>query len=302
MPVNALVRLASILSIFILVQNTSESACSSIFFSCALAHYFIGFVYSKNRTLEIIKQPKSYLPSLFIVAAGALAIFYRFPLWVYFGTHHVLSEFYRINNPKFISENRSLVFSISCFMLNSFGYLFIIRNQQSISWLPAKYVLSAFLVSSVVFFCSLYQNRTAFPKNLLFDRGLFEGINILLVFGSLFFTVNYRQVILYHAVSWAVFSGFRVKEKGQLPLIRYLILTFVINGVLLFLSPSARMPFQISFPTLSNQVDLWGYIHITASFALSSSNPKWITKWFSNRDTSGLQAKQGTLLQGTLIN
>lgn len=60
----------------------------------------------------------------------------------------------------------------------------------------------------------------------------------------------------------------------------YLLLTVIVTGIFLIMSPIGIPGFQVDVQDFIFQFELWAYIHVTISFMISSANPDWIAKMF----------------------
>ena len=286
LPLNTFIRVSSVLVVVAMSHSGPHDLFASFYVSFALAHYLIGFIYSRGRIARVIGQPQSRMPLLMLIVMGILITWNRAPApFLYFGMHHALNETYVFHPPAEPRSSGSLKNLLaSRFLLNFCVYFVLLRDCPLIKWVSPIIPLIGLTAAISLFLYFLKRAKASWEKNLLFDHLGFEFSGILLVFVSLFLKVTYHQVILYHVVSWIFLPLSRMRANDDEPAPRYLLLTAVITSAFFLLTPAGGAHFGIPLHRLMAQVDLWGYIHITASFALSSLNPAWIRRWFSSSE------------------
>lgn len=277
MPLKTIIRIISILLVVAISNWTTKTGFHSVFISIGLSHYLIGFIYSKKQFLQIIMQPKSFLAFLGLVLIGILITYFRCPSIVYyFGLHYALSEAYLMNLSTGNVQKKFTSPILSRFFLNFFIYnAMLFRGFVS----TPIYVTGA-LLSCILFFYFLSQYKSYLKMPIYIDNVLFEITGLAMLICSLFFQFTFHQIILYHFISWIFIPQFDISTNKYRGTLSYFLITFLATGAFVLITPLGNLNLKIPINELLEQVTLWGYIHITASFAFSSFNPGWVIRWF----------------------
>ncbi len=115
-------------------------------------------------------------------------------------------------------------------------------------------------------------------KSEIIDYCFFEGAGLAVSFASLYMKIRIDHVIFYHFVVWVFLPILQGEKKGSFSTSRYLLWMLGAAACFVLISPISGLPFALSQDAFSFQFTLWGYIHITSSFFLSSFNPAWLTR------------------------
>lgn len=282
-------RAIGIVTVTVLAATCPEPVFLALFASAALGHYALSFLYSRRPATRLWNQPDARLPVALLGLLGVAIVLWDFPveshplILLYFGIHHVLSEVY-LGRAGVGRELRSRGLVASRFAFNLLVYVFLIRYRDWATLIPSAVLWAGMALAGGAVLFYLYRFRGAVSRETILDHLLFEMLGLVMVAVSLFVQVTFIQIIFYHVVVWFMVPLGMLRIRGGVG--TYLVRTAVVTGGLLALTPLLGFPWQFSTGQMLDQVFLWGYIHITASFALSSLNPGWIRTWFQARPSA----------------
>ena len=280
MPFNAILRIFSVLLVTMIATHSSPSHFESIYFSFALSHYCMAFFYSKKQITQALTH-QNFLPLAALVLFGTLMTRYNFPdIFFYFGLHHAITETYLMSSSKNLGARNWGPLVMSRFLINIFTYGIILRHDPLMRFLPAPVLACGFAASFFLFFYFLLRKQSPLLWPERMNQCLFEITGIGVILFSLFSNFTFTQVIFYHFVLWTFLPLPKIAGEGHRAVLRYSVSTIALMAVFFLLTPAGGNHFNMSQSQLDRQIVLWGYVHITASFALSSFNPQWIIKWF----------------------
>ncbi|HTL47613.1 MAG TPA: hypothetical protein VL688_06065 [Verrucomicrobiae bacterium] len=279
-PLHASLRLVSVIFVVVL-KKIVPGEFDRVFVSVGFAHYALALWYSQKQMGHVLSRQVSTIAAAFLAAAGAAVTYYNCPsIALYFGVHHALSDSYLFPREPRPANMKPLL--ASRFVFNLAGYAILLHQDPSFRWLPLPAMIAALLVSFAASLVCLWKLRPAMAPGEFRDQLLFDivGLAVPLILLSQLHVFQgrrvFRPLVLYHFVFWNFIPAMKMaKTKHAKALTRYAAETAAVT-LLFFL-----MTLKISKSLQDSQIILWGYIHITASFALSSLNPSWIRKWFS---------------------
>ena len=288
MPKQALTRALSVGAVVATFVWLPRVTAMAVVVAIGLSHYALSFVYSRRQFSELIKRPASYIPMVLLIPATTAMILLDAPavpfLVLYFGLHNALTETYFMNKPlgdrdapgmRDLAKWR-LIWNILAFLVIMWGRLGFERYSVPFTIVTAGAVLAGYATMQ-----GLWLLRDRLSRQALVDQFLFEGVLAALVAASFFMSqVTFAQFVLYHFVMWLFIPLPGLARGGIKPVTKYLGATVVIFVAVLAMTPLMFEAISIPIPRLADQLYLWGYIHISASFALSSLNPYWITRFF----------------------
>ena len=206
-------------------------------------------------------------------------------LVLYFGLHNALTETYLMNLPLGKRDAPGLVGFVGWRLSwNMLAYLVIMWHRLGLisrSSVLFVIVLVAAILAGYETFRRIWSFRDRLSRETLFDQLAFEGLVAGLLAASFFIPpLSFAQFVLYHFAMWVLIPLPGLAKKGSRPMVNYLGVTVILFVAVMAITPLMFEPISIRIPELADQLYLWGYIHISASFALSSLNPLWITRFF----------------------
>lgn len=169
---------------------------------------------------------------------------------------------------------------VTRFLLNTFTYLFMMRFYFGFSALLSLSVILVLILTYLAFIFYLYCERKNVKLSVLADQNLFEIMGIAAALSTLFIPFEFRTIIFYHGLFWFYLGFVKSANRGVGTVLNYLGITVLVSGIFYLFTPTMNLPWQASLAFLNGQVELWGYIHISASFAFSAFNPSWISRYF----------------------
>lgn len=283
-----LARLLSVGAVIATFAWLPHSGAIAVVIAIGLSHYALSFVYSRRQMGELLKRPSSYLPVALLVPVTAAMIFLDGPatlfLVLYFGLHNALTETYFMNKALGDRDEPKmrglalwrLSWNVLAFLVILWGRLGLDKSSLLISLVTAGAILAGYGTVQRIWFL-----RDRLSRQALVDQLAFEALLAGLLFASFFMPeVSFAQFVLYHFVMWLFIPLPGLARSGARPLATYFGATVVIFMTVLAITPLIFDKVAIPIPQLVDQLYLWGYIHISASFALSNLNPRWITRFF----------------------
>ncbi len=281
MPVNAALRLLSLSITALMCVQLSPRTFDRAYLAIGFAHYLLAFVYSRRPILRILSGRQTVLAAAGLAAAGAIVTLSSIPdIVLYFGLHHVLTESYLLQSRG--RKEHSLLRARLVF--NAAAYCLILRHQTVFENLPSVFLLACTVTSFAAVLYFLYRARAFLSEGEFRDGFLFDTLGFAAALISIKVHVPFWPFVLYHFLFWCFLPAARmIRAQASLgKLILYGVLTAVLTGFFYALTGN------FSRSQLAYQISLWGYIHITASFAISVLNPVWIRRLFMPRIVSGM--------------
>ncbi len=289
MPKQALFRFLSIGVVVATFTWLTKPQAMAVVIAIGLSHYALSFVYSRRQFSELIKRPASYLPMVLLIPATAAMILLDGPtipfLVLYFGLHNALTETYFMNIPLGKRDAPGMR-GLARWRLSWNTLAFLVIMWHRLGLVPKSSVLFAVVAAAAILagyetIRRIWLLRDRLSRQALFDQLAFEGLLGGLLAASFFMPpVSFSQFVLYHFAMWLFIPLPGLARGGVRPVINYFGATAILFVAVLAMTPLMFPPISIPIPQLADQLYLWGYIHISASFALSSLNPHWITRFF----------------------
>jgi len=293
LPRHTTLRVVSILLVAPLTSLFPDFLTWQLFvYSLGFSHYAMALYYSRHRAAQVLGQPPSYLPLAMVLMLGGLLYWRDFSLVIYFAAHHVFNEVYLLKYSRRVETRPEISWlRTSSLFLNLFTYLVILQDQRALGFLNPMVLYGGLALSIVSFAYVLMGIRPSMTRRELIDASAFEVIGVLLVGLSFFVHITFLQIVCYHFVFWILYPMEKIGAGGSGELARYLGWTAGLTAFFFALSPVGVLRHPLYAPLFVPQFLLWSYIHITTSYALSSSHPGWITRWFQpQRDPSSAPA------------
>jgi len=295
-------RLAAFSFIVFMSYQLPKAQYLVLFLVLLYAHYLQQIVYSPNVMNAMwARSPKANSPTMFVVrlvfltGLFAIAQFTPYlPIALYFGVHFVLTEvygqdFYRSN---FLERCLHLLSSSSVYAL-------FVHRLEPFNRVPKELYVGLFVAALAgLVFCH-FRNRNAGlgreTKNSLKPLIAYEACAVIFLIWGPRHDTQLANIIFYHVAWWAIYP---LKKPFEQLLIRrpdlskkslksneaiYIYTTVAISAALyLMMVQNDRYLLGV----LTQDLVLWGNVHITISFALSSSHPDFINRLFDKAPRS----------------
>lgn len=195
-----------------------------------------------------------------------------FSLIIFFGIHHALNESYLRRDS---DEHGNLAPARS--FLHFFAFMVILRGNNDYRSLPSEVLWSLFALSALYYFCLVVKSSGV---SGIVRQSAIEWFSLAAVVASIFVTITFLQLVLYHFVLWSLLPVKALYARGKQALLQYSILTIAITGLFLIISPIGIGAYYLNNNPFITQFYFWSYMHITCSFALSDSHPQWVRQVF----------------------
>jgi len=285
LPRHATIRVLGILIVALLAGLSPDLLTWNYFvYSLGFSHYAMALYYSKPQAARVLGEPSCYPPLAIVLLFGGLLYWRDFSLVIYFAAHHIFNEVYLLKHSTRVETHPEFTrLRTSSLLLNLFLYLVILRDDPELRFLNPSLLYGGLALSIAGFVYYLTAVRPSMTRHELIDASAFEVIGLLLLGLSNFVTITFLQIVCYHFVFWIMYPMGKIRAGGHGELARYLGWTAVLTAFFFSLSPIGVLQNSLYTPFFFSQFILWSYIHITISYALSSSHPGWITRWFQPR-------------------
>ncbi len=280
----ALIRATAILSV-ILLKTQLPRAYMSVFIGVLFGHYVLSIWYSRRRLKPVVTMQVPALAIGLLVAASIFLPIVAVPsLVLYFGFHHLLNEGYMLATRRrgSIALDRPARHLLIARMVLAGAVYALALCRERVFWrIPYQGWMAITGVVFVVFLVFLVRARAGLKRAEIADLIAFEAIGGGAALFTLFTPVIFWDVVFYHLIVWILLPLRQL--PGTAGKLKFLAQTAAACTVFFCLTPVVNL-----FPSLDSsfwvpQSQLWGYFHVTMSFAASSFNPRWISRWFVPR-------------------
>lgn len=251
----------------------------SLFCSILVTHYVFQLIHSRKEVLDLFSTNGFSRRVFPVLVATATSLTINVPIAIYFGLHQVFSEvcLFDSMNSRLISV-MSFIGLFLCYSMMAHAN----EPLSSLSFGTLSFLAPLFIVSTAVL---LARSDRFLRRPDMWPVALYLLNTVTF---SLFFYLNnagLREAIFYHILWW---SSYPVLKNGRSVRGSLLYILGSILSVLaiLYLSP-VNQPKADQFSLMDkwdNAVILAGYLHISASFYLSKSNPRWVRGIFGQSD------------------
>jgi hypothetical protein len=276
-------RLTSFFFLLVTFVLLSHELFFDLYVSVLFCHYILAVTYSGGQLKKLNGSKRYYIPLVILIILGVVITQWTYPaIGVYFGIHYALSETYMVLKGVHAPNPYSFSKIIATrFLFGLFSYLVILRYQLDFVDLYIEYFFGLALLFFVASFICVLINKDMSgenKKNLI----IFELVGLVIMLVLFFYSVDvpFYVLVFYHITMWLIFPAHSLpRNKSN----RYLLYNGVLITLFFILTPSVELHDLV--PSLSR--DSWmglsilfGYVHITISFALSAMNPEYIRRWF----------------------
>ncbi len=252
----------------------------SLLIAFGMSHYLVSLVYSRRQVVQVMTRASSWLPVATLLALGWYCYTERFPLVLYFGIHHVFNETYlKARAYPVLRDADSLGRPLGWLILfHACAYLVIVDARRY-----DEVVIALLVAGSLMAFLAHLRFLLAQRPPAREWAGLLglEVLLLVLIPVSFFYRVTFEQFVFYHFALWLLMPISSMLRQGG---VRGLAVYAALSGVTLFgfylMTPMGPPDYHYSYPDYFNQFIFWSYFHITVSFFLSRSHPRWINRWF----------------------
>ncbi len=257
----------------------------ALVFSLGFGHYLLALVYSRRQIKQIATTPHALAPLAMIIAMGTFLYLKQFPLYIYFGVHHVFNEVY-LRRRSLIPDDAPTAnrFTAAAVILHFVAYFLLLRARPiaDSGYLPL--VLTILVLAAAGYGYGLMRLRSALTRAQVVDLCAFELTVLALVPVAFHYPFTLEQIVCYHFLFWMLYPLHRFRSRGRgAGVAPYVLMTAASVALFLLVSPLGPAAYQIPVRVFMEQFVLWSYVHITISFAVSTSHPDWIVRWFQPR-------------------
>jgi hypothetical protein len=292
---HTVMRLLAILGVVALYH--SPIGFLSTVYILTIAHYGIAIVYSKRQLSGACSSLMRAIPLLITVAASLFVPQLGVYLLYYFGVHHVFTEVYLLQREVHAGsrvETKWLRFWAILFNLS----LYLAILHRSPKSLPIEFCLGAVAVTGVFYFATLYMLRNRFSLRQVLDTSAIELLSFAVLALSFNIKVTIMSYVAYHILFWAIYPIPKLIKSGKL--FEYLGWNVLFTGASWFFSPLGLMPTN---PQAWHQFFInTSVLHISSSFALSSTQPGWLNKLFRVQVSPALSPPAGAVVPNQLVS
>jgi hypothetical protein len=285
MPTQTIFRVLAIgITAFLYNMMPSEDAFKALLASLAMAHFSLSYVYAKRQFTQLFMAPVPLIPIAVVVGLAAGLFAYGFSLVFYFWIHHIFNETYLMGrNSPTGDRTEERLFRASTLVVHSFAYFAVLNHTNVLKDIDPAYFYWGFAFSYILFLYSLYKVKSTIPRASFIDNCAFELFLPLLVVFSLYREISFYSVICYHVVFWCFIPLPNLLKAGADKARNYIVLNIGLTVLFIALSPIGFVNYPLKGSFFFSQFILWSFLHISTSFALSRSQPAWITRWFAGR-------------------
>lgn len=289
-----LIRIASVASILGLRWLVDPWSYFSLFVAVLFGHYVLAGWYGRRRVKPVVTGQISFLVLAGFIALVVLPPVLMLPpflllpplaLYVYFGSHHALTEGYMVVGRKAGSldpaQTRLL---ISRVVLAFVGFCTImIRDPRVTSVVEIPFVMAFGVLglSFVAFVICLVPVAKSLERNALLDVIGFEVAGVATSCIVLFTEVHFFDAAFYHLFVWIYLPLYQLRDTKQR--VKFVGQTAAVSAFFLVFTPLIGVFSALTYEFWVLQCFLWSYVHISSSFAFSGFNPKWIARLFTPR-------------------
>jgi hypothetical protein len=278
MPVNTLLRIVSLAAVVWLAKHVDFVSFVRLFHGIGFAHYALAFWYSHKQVAHVLSRPSSLAALAGLAAAGTAVTVYKCPdIVIFFGMHHALTESYLVQ-PRDHRLPHLKMLAAARLIFNSLGYCIILRHDPVLRAVPVIPMLAGLAASFCVLMYYLWKLRRSLAPADFRDQVMFEILGAAMPIASFFVgnSVNFRRVVMYHFIFWFLLPAVKfLRARKPAALTRYILANSLTSAGFWFLALKVPQAAMVA------QIELWGFIHITSSYAISSLNPTWIRHLFA---------------------
>lgn len=279
-----IIRSVSLLIVASLYLVLPRELYAHVYFGILFSHYTLAFVKARHRAAEVAMNPNAHLPLLILIALTAAYPFSDWPkVMFYFGFHHAANDAYmRFNLSPEGSRRLGHSSRHALFFSNLASYFIILRHDSTVNWIPLPFLITLYLVSAGIFWREVWVSRAHHNAQSFTEAFAFEFINLAVLILSLtiYMPVVGLDFVFYHLLLWVFIPLWRVEKARHSFNWRSLAVNLGLALLFFLLTPSAGFFDSISNDWLERQSNIWGFIHVSFTFAVSSLNPDLIRGLF----------------------
>jgi hypothetical protein len=248
--------------------------------SFGLMHYMLSFYYAASRIRGLVVSPAMALPLVSLGLLLTVVYFLKFPLEIYFGIHHACNEGYLRRYHRQAKDKTDPQLPALRTLFHLAAYLCILRHDAYVGQVPETWLWLFLVVSGLLYARQLgIFNQQLQGLARLRDSSV-EWLMLAAVGLSLLVEISFLQMVMYHFVLWTIVPIPILRAAGTHKLVEYALLSVGTLGLFVVLTISQLGSSIVPMSLLFSQFYFWSYVHITASFALSSAHPDWIQQLF----------------------
>jgi hypothetical protein len=244
-------------------------------------HYFVSLWYGRHHAIAALKNSRGLSMSVALLAAGYALYHIKFPLVIYFAVHHAFNEVYLLDRTVAGLRSRPwAIYRVSAVSMHFFIFCAILHRNASFAQLPVWVYWTGIGLSLIGYLYGLSRVAPLADQKVLPSVILFDSLAVLLAGLALIWRITFLQVLCYHFFYWTFFPIRKMISGPRFNLAGYAALTLGSLLVFYVLSPFGHFRSPEAIKVFSEQFILWGYVHITLSFAMSLAQPSWINQMF----------------------
>lgn len=252
----------------------------SLVISFGFAHYLLAFYYATGRMRDLFSSPAFVLPLVSLGLFLLVVYFLRFPLEIYFGIHHACNEGYLRRYHRQAGDDADPRLPAFRTLFHMAAYLCILRHDAYVSQVPEIWLWLFLIVSALLYLRQVSIGKAQGQGLSRLKDSSVELLTLAVIGLSMFYKVTFLQMVMYHFVLWTIVPIPMLRAGGSHKLIEYAFLSVAAIGLFIALTFSQLGSNLMPMSAIYSQFYFWSYVHITASFALSSAHPDWIVQLF----------------------
>jgi hypothetical protein len=285
----ALLRIAALLALGVVWTAGDGRLFYHVYYAFSFPHFILGFIYARKQ-IQAVRTNTDSRPALTFLALLTIAIWFvihdqtshpAVPLMIYyFGIHNALSDAYVFGDPP--TDDR--VYLLNRIVMNLCLYFFLMRANPGVREIIApELMVLGYGICLVTWVRMTWAKRSSLTPKQLTGQLIFEGVGVGMFAIGWFLPFRIEWLIFYHVALWLFIPVPKLMARpgGSAGVLKYL---SAYAGLTLFFWVVWFSPTIALVPATDSQASWYFYlasmIHVSASFALSNSNPPWIRDRF----------------------
>lgn len=280
----SLMRLGSVLVVAGLKLRCAPSLYLSCYYSILFCHFILGFAYSRRRLAAVAGDKGRWLSSLGLAAACQQMISHRFPsILVYSTLHHSSSDVYTATEGFLGKEDPAYRRFVAARLgVILFSYMVLYHASAPFSAVDVRLLYAGLIASAGCFLAVHVRRFERASAGAWIDQTLFEAIGVGVCVWASRYQLRVVETAFYHVTYWFLLTLRGQGRSGGGNDAGYAALTAAVTlGVFAF-TPEGWLGRALgcTHGFWGNQAEIWAYVHITSTLAVSRFNPGWIVRCF----------------------
>lgn len=304
MPSYLALRLIS----FVVVVGFSfllPAAAWMVMIPLAIAHYILAVPYSKKLIRNKLQRPSTTFKFFALLGVSILLSVPQIPGLIYltFSFHYAFSEVYLMCEnilPSLWKETRAL--RIASLLFNTTVYFAATRvpmfgSQQ----LTDTVNYSGCAIFACAIAISLFRLRGVLTRKQIMQVCAFETLGILFAVVGLLQPVPVTGFIFYHVVFWLFYPASKmIQAKQAKPLALFAAANILLALMVVLLVIISPLKPAATEAATTEVFRIGALFHIFASFAMTTAQPAWITRFFHPGFQHGAKPLAPAMASGTV--